>query len=217
MRPSRGRSTARCTRCRKPRCACWPGGERAGLAGLSARIDADTDTDLDGFPAVFLAFRVTDAAGAVVARGGQAPDVDADPALAAHAAAARARGIELAYAGPDSLVVPARAHALDSVLDNFVGNAVRHGRADGAVEVTLSRGAGGAVRLAVRDDGPGIPMAERERVFGRFCRGDGATAPGSGLGLAIVASAASRPGADLSVTDGLDGRGVSVGLVWETG
>jgi signal transduction histidine kinase len=68
----------------------------------------------------------------------------------------------------------------------IVDNAVRHAPAGGRVRVTA--GSPGAVwRLQVEDDGPGIPEADRERVFGRFTRLDGARGEGggSGLGLAI--------------------------------
>ena len=53
---------------------------------------------------------------------------------------------------------------------------------------------GGRVALAVEDEGPGIPAAERERVFERFARVDGAVASGSGLGLAIARELATLMG-----------------------
>jgi signal transduction histidine kinase len=135
--------------------------------------------------------------------------------LASHAPAARTAGIELAYVGPDSLVRPCAPEALVSVLDNLVGNAVRYGRPHGRVEVVLAPNADG-LHLSVRDDGPGIAPAERERVFERFHRGVSPSASGSGLGLAIVASAARRLGARIHVGDGLGGEGVSIGLHWHS-
>ena len=68
----------------------------------------------------------------------------------------------------------------------------------------------GAIRLAVSDDGPGIPAAERERVFDRFYRAEGTSAPGSGLGLSIVQRAAQRLQARVGIEDGPQGRGVTV-------
>ncbi len=56
----------------------------------------------------------------------------------------------------------------------------------------------GAAWLRVDDAGPGIPPAERERVFDRFYRRAGAGEEGSGLGLAIVRSVAERHGATLA-------------------
>jgi signal transduction histidine kinase len=74
---------------------------------------------------------------------------------------------------------------LDRVLDNLVGNARRH-----AAHVWLStRRQGARVVIVVDDDGPGVPEADRDRVFERFTRLDDARdrgAGGSGLGLAIV-------------------------------
>ena len=66
---------------------------------------------------------------------------------------------------------------------------------------------GRCVRLAVADDGPGIPEADRERVFGRFTRldagrsRDGADAGGAGLGLAIVRATAEAHGGSVRLED----------------
>jgi signal transduction histidine kinase len=87
--------------------------------------------------------------------------------------------------------VDADPTALARVLANLVDNAVRHA----TTEVVLSwRRDGDDAVLAVADDGPGIPVPDRERVFDRFTRLDdgrardpeGTDAGGSGLGLAIV-------------------------------
>ena len=76
--------------------------------------------------------------------------------------------------------------ALARVVGNLLDNAVRH--AAGKVELTVGRD-GAYQRISVTDDGPGIPVGDRERVFRRFTRLDDARARdagGSGLGLAIV-------------------------------
>lgn len=77
--------------------------------------------------------------------------------------------------------------ALVRIVDNLVGNAVKH--ASHTVNVTVRRSPD-ALRLVVADDGPGIPAADRERVFDRFTRLDNSRArsddDGAGLGLAIV-------------------------------
>jgi signal transduction histidine kinase len=54
--------------------------------------------------------------------------------------------------------------------------------------------------ITVDDDGPGIPEADRERVFTPFTRLD-PTAPGSGLGLALVAQQAGHHGATVTIGD----------------
>jgi signal transduction histidine kinase len=74
------------------------------------------------------------------------------------------------------------------VVRNLIENARRHAGPAGTVTVSSAR-VGGALRIAVDDDGPGIAPAERERVFDRFHRSDAArdrASGGSGLGLAIA-------------------------------
>jgi signal transduction histidine kinase len=95
------------------------------------------------------------------------------------------------------------------LLDNLVDNALRHTPAGGKVDVTaLARD--GQPCLGVADNGPGIPAAERERVFGRFYRSPGTLASsGSGLGLAIVRAVAQRHGATVSL-DETPGGGLAV-------
>jgi two-component system, OmpR family, sensor kinase len=63
---------------------------------------------------------------------------------------------------------------------------------------------GGRPGFVVSDTGPGIPPAERARIFERFYRGTGgrATGPGTGLGLAIVAELAERWGGSVELLDG---------------
>ena len=75
---------------------------------------------------------------------------------------------------------------LARVVDNLVGNALKFSPPTSIVRVTAALRAGEAL-LAVSDDGPGIPEAEREKVFARFVRGSGAGgAEGLGLGLSLV-------------------------------
>ncbi|MGH3712968.1 MAG: sensor histidine kinase [Micromonosporaceae bacterium] len=86
----------------------------------------------------------------------------------------------------ETVVVRGDARQLDRVLANLVDNAVRHA----ATRVTLAATSDGAyATVTVTDDGPGVPEADRERVFDRFTRLDDARdrdAGGAGLGLAIV-------------------------------
>ena len=83
---------------------------------------------------------------------------------------------------------------LERAVTNLLDNADRHG--GGVVGVQVRR-ADGAVQVLVDDAGPGVPPAERERVFERFARGPRAargSLPGAGLGLAIVGETASGHG-----------------------
>jgi hypothetical protein len=90
---------------------------------------------------------------------------------------------------------------LARVVRNLVDNARRHARS--RVLVTAGREGDTAV-LEVADDGPGVPAADRARVFERFVRLDDARARsdgGSGLGLAIVAEVVAAHGGSVEVTD----------------
>jgi two-component system sensor histidine kinase MprB len=88
--------------------------------------------------------------------------------------------------------------ALRAMVRNLVENAERYG---GGAELTLT-GDRDWLTLSVADRGPGVPMAEREAIFGRFSRGTQAAGrPGSGLGLAIVAATAHSHGGSVSVGD----------------
>jgi signal transduction histidine kinase len=94
---------------------------------------------------------------------------------------------------------------LARVVRNLVDNARRHARS--RVLVTVGRDGDMAV-LEVSDDGPGVPQAERARVFERFVRLDDARARadgGSGLGLAIVTEVVAVHGGSVEVTDGPEG------------
>jgi signal transduction histidine kinase len=92
------------------------------------------------------------------------------------------------------------------MLRNLLDNASRYARE--RVVVLVSRPEPGLVRVEVRDDGPGIPEADRERVFERFARIDEARDRGhggAGLGLAIARDIAVRHGGRLYAADSADG------------
>ena len=69
--------------------------------------------------------------------------------------------------------------------------------------------AGGEAVIEVSDSGPGIPAAERERVFDRFYRRAGSGAGGSGLGLAIVKNVVERHRGRIALLDAPGGRGLT--------
>jgi signal transduction histidine kinase len=108
-------------------------------------------------------------------------------------------GVTLALTAPDPLPRTGNPEALRGALRNLIDNAVKYGAR--RVEVSALRGRSGAPLLRVDDDGPGIPPAERERVFDRFQRGEGSQVEGSGLGLAIVRAAARQQGASVMLAD----------------
>lgn len=122
---------------------------------------------------------------------------------------ARAKGQQLSLEGPEQLSWRGDRAALIHVLQNLLDNALRYTPEGSQVELRLDAA---PPRLTVLDDGPGIPEAERERVFDRFWRAPGQTQAGSGLGLAIAAQAAQRLGGALRLVPGLRGRGVGFEL-----
>lgn len=120
--------------------------------------------------------------------------------------AAVAAGVTLAWMPPPRAVRVRTAPALATeLLANLIDNAIRHGGAGGMVRVGLEPGP----VVAVEDAGPGIPPAERERVFARFARlSDYGAHGGSGLGLSIARSLAQAIGAEVALEDGPGGVGL---------
>ena len=104
--------------------------------------------------------------------------------------------ITLDAEGDSTLTVPIRPDAFKRCLANLVGNACRHGR---HVAVTARRLAD-SIEILVDDDGPGIPVLNREEVFRPFFRLDRSRNPstgGTGLGLTIARDVARGHGGDV--------------------
>ncbi|MCC7486283.1 MAG: HAMP domain-containing histidine kinase [Burkholderiales bacterium] len=93
---------------------------------------------------------------------------------------------------------------------NLVENSIRHCPAGATITLALDR-EGGRPVLRVADTGPGVPQAEREKVFRRFYRLEASrTTPGSGLGLALVKAVADLHGASIELADNRPGLRVTV-------
>ncbi|HEU5477408.1 MAG TPA: ATP-binding protein [Gaiellaceae bacterium] len=92
---------------------------------------------------------------------------------------------------------------LRQVLGNLIENAVKYSPEGGEVRVSATAG-NGAVQIAVRDSGPGIPREQQTRIFEKFGRADveGGSKPGTGLGLFIARSIAEAHGGSLEVSSG---------------
>lgn len=115
---------------------------------------------------------------------------------------AAARGIDLVLEVPDeALEVEADPGRLGQVLRNLLQNALDNLTEGHAVRVRVAS-EGDDVRIDVEDDGDGIPEPEREDVFRRFRRGQGARGAGTGLGLAIARALAERHGGSLGLEEG---------------
>ncbi len=98
------------------------------------------------------------------------------------------RSIALRVDVPDELVVRGNASALRQIVLNLVDNAARYGPDRQTITVGAAR-KDGHVELRVDDAGPGVPLADRERVWRAFVRLDrdrDSAVTGSGLGLAVV-------------------------------
>jgi two-component system, OmpR family, sensor kinase len=100
---------------------------------------------------------------------------------------------------------------------NLARNAIEHTAPDtGIVRLEVERLAGDRIRFAVIDDGPGIPLSERERIFERFHRTDqgrARSAGGAGLGLAIVRAIAEAHGGYVRAVGVDGGPGARIELV----
>jgi two-component system, OmpR family, sensor kinase len=123
-----------------------------------------------------------------------------------YAPLAQQRGVDLGIEKNDVATVSGNAEALRVMFNNLVDNAAKYTPAGGRVDVSLIVEDGHPV-VRIADSGPGIPTAERERVFDRFYRA-GASAnrvrtdiAGSGLGLAIVRRIALQHGASVTLGD----------------
>ena len=108
-------------------------------------------------------------------------------------------------------MLPLHRESVAALVDNIIGNALKYSPDEGAVLVRLA-----GTRLAVSDQGPGIALALREKVFERFYRVPGQEQPGSGLGLSIAERAAARNGARIGLEDGPGGKGLTVTVDFAT-
>ena len=111
--------------------------------------------------------------------------------------AAEARDVQFELHAHRPLYAAAEERAVIQILVNLMGNAVRYSDPGGAVHILFSK-TDGTVAVAVRDEGPGIDLADQERIFERFERADSAGA-GTGLGLAISRRLARSMGGDIGV------------------
>ena len=164
------------------------GGADEGIASLKSDV-AEMENMIDGY----LAF----------ARGeeGEKPvPTDIGELLAGVVASGRRRGGDITLTRDGPVEMPVRPQALKRCFTNLIDNALRHGD---HLAVTLSSD-GETVEIALDDDGPGIPAAEREEVFKAFYRLDASRnleTGGAGLGLTIARDVVRGHGGDILLGD----------------
>jgi signal transduction histidine kinase len=106
------------------------------------------------------------------------------------------------------------------LLRNLIDNALRYTTKGGRIRVSCGHAPAAAqeggqaadqrVYLEVADDGPGVPLSERQAIFERFYRVAGTSVRGSGIGLSLVAGIAQLHRAAIETGDGLEGRGFRI-------
>jgi len=121
-------------------------------------------------------------------------------AMADLALVADAKPVDLGLSRGEAACVPGETESLRILLNNLIDNAIRYTPAGGRVDVAIYSEGSSAV-IEVIDNGPGIPEADRGRVFDRFYRRAGSETPGSGLGLAIVKRIVERHGGTIALLD----------------
>jgi two-component system sensor histidine kinase TctE len=129
---------------------------------------------------------------------------------------ALAKDVDLGFAGEASpIMVLGHELLLTEMLNNLMDNALHYAAHPGG-SITVRLSSQPCPEVAVEDDGPGIPEAERSRIFERFHRLPGSPAGGCGLGLAIVREIALLHGAEVYAEAQPSGPGVIFRVVFRT-
>jgi len=116
----------------------------------------------------------------------------------------------------ESVIVCAQPYLLRELVLNLLDNAIQHMKQPGLVTVSVFHEAGdlGRPQLQIQDTGPGIPFAERDKVFQRFYRLDESNLASSGLGLAIVKEIATTLQAQVEFSIPPNNIGLQVDVVF---
>lgn len=124
------------------------------------------------------------------------------------------KNIEIELASPpEAVMILGNDTALGILIRNVVDNAIRYTPENGEVKIQLIE-TEDEVIFRVIDSGPGIPVELRERVFERFFRILGTTAPGSGLGLAIVSQITELHHAQIHLSTPPSGKGLQFDIAF---
>lgn len=125
---------------------------------------------------------------------------------------AEAKRIEMELNAPPHCFARIDRETLGSAIDNVIDNAIRYTPSNGKISIAIESLDSDRVRLSIADNGAGIPLESRDRVFERFYRVPGNEQPGSGLGLAIVKRVMALHGGAVALSTGLEERGLAVDL-----
>ena len=194
-----------------------PRGSEAWREGLERTI-READAVIGVFNALLSIARLE--AGALA---GEAKPLDAAAAardvVELYEPLAEEQGVALVVAAPGPAMIRGHRELIGQAVANLIDNALKYGagapngrgRAD-RIEVAVARREG-SIEIAVADNGPGIPAADRARVLGRFVRLEASRSkPGSGLGLSLVAAVARVHGGSLELEDNAPGLRVILRL-----
>lgn len=125
---------------------------------------------------------------------------------------AERKNIDIELHAPHDSWVHVDKESFMSAVDNVLDNAIRYTPAAGQISVHIEGVSASKLRLRIVDNGIGIAPHLQTRVFERFFRVAGTEQQGSGLGLSIVKRVLALHGGDVSLSTGLEQRGLSVAL-----
>jgi signal transduction histidine kinase len=142
-------------------------------------------------------------------RAGQLDSIDlhtiAADMVEMYDASAELHGVALRIIDGAPVIVQADRNLVATAIASLIDNAIKHGGPGAAVSVSSTVDGDHAV-VTVRDNGPGVPAAQRDKVVERFYRLDQSRAvPGNGLGLSIVQAIATSHGGELRLGDAAPG------------
>jgi len=127
-------------------------------------------------------------------------------------AAAEEKNVELQVIGEKPMLISGDRDLLFDAIANLVDNAIKHGHEEGSVVVRFDRHENGTL-ISVADNGPGIPVGERQHVLRRFYRLERSRrTSGNGLGLSLVAAVARRHDGRVELFDNAPGLKVEMWL-----
>ena len=122
---------------------------------------------------------------------------------------AHRKNIDISVNESNSAYINADRTSLRLLIRNLLINAIYYTRDNGKIEVTVFS-SNESVDLIIEDNGPGIPVDQRERVFERFYRIENHDKPGCGIGLSIVMRVAELHNAILKMSQPTSGSGLIV-------